>query len=315
MEIEAEPPNITKNRQSQPVTNEDQLKNNYLSQILGIKLTESDLKLFSNSNDFSQYLSNNLKFNDKKKNEIKDCLIDDVKKSEKSKSIEEYKEEKSKKFSENLKLNGKTIIYLTAEKDELSKTMRAFYFSDKSKQVFSDKQTAEYKAIHFDTGYDLNLENTFKHNKDEDNLSSYSNLANNNENNTVPADIKFNKKKRKNSTNFSSKSKSCKKKKTDKNTVSEDCANNNSKGENDIEGQDGEYCIINCKYNRKSKGQPMIQCDRCKKWYHTKCLSFTNEQFLKYDGKGKIWFCPSCSKIEGEDKKANSGTNGNSGKN
>ena len=59
----------------------------------------------------------------------------------------------------------------------------------------------------------------------------------------------------------------------------------------------------------------MIQCDRCKKWYHTKCLSFTNEQFHKYDGKGKIWFCPSCSKIEGEDKKVNSGANANNAKN
>ena len=315
MEIEAEISNEAKKQSSQQETNNTQLKNDYLSQLLGIKLTESDLKLLSDLNDFSQYLNNNLKFNDKKKNEIKDNLIEDLKKSEKQKSIEEYKEEKSKKFSENLKLNGKTIIYLTAEKDELSKTMRAFYFSDKSKQVFSDKQSAEYKAIHFDTGYELNLENTFKYNKNEDNLSSYSNLENNNENNTVQTDIKFNKKKRKNSTNFSSKSKSCKKKKTDKNTVSEECANNNSKGENDIEGQDGEYCIINCKYNRKSKGQPMIQCDRCKKWYHTKCLSFTNEQFLKYDGKGKIWFCPSCSKIEGEDKKVNSGANANNTKN
>ena len=50
-----------------------------------------------------------------------------------------------------VKLNGKTTIYHTAEKDELSQTMHAFYFCDKSKQIFSDKQTAEYKAMHFDT--------------------------------------------------------------------------------------------------------------------------------------------------------------------
>ena len=95
---------------------------------------------------------------------------------------------------------------MTAEQDELSKTMHAFYFSDKSKQVFSDKQTAEYKAMHFDPGYEINLETTFKqHNKEEDNISSYSNSGNTNENIVTSNENKFSKKKRKNSTNFRSK--------------------------------------------------------------------------------------------------------------
>ena len=37
-------------------------------------------------------------------------------------------------------------------------------------------------------------------------------------------------------------------------------------------------------------------CDKCKTWYHTKCLGFTNENLQKYAGKEKAWFCPDCTK-------------------
>ena len=77
---------------------------------------------------------------------------------------------------------------------------------------------------------------------------------------------------------------------------------NNSKNEMVDGAQEEEYCIKNCKYSRKSKGQPMIMCDKCGRWYHTRCLSFTNEQFQKYNVKGKIWYCPICSKMDIEDK-------------
>lgn len=312
MEIEQE---TTKNLPKTDIS-ENELKLNYLSQILGVKLNDSDLQLFQDISNLSDYVNNNIKFNDKKKNEIKDSLIENIKKSDNKKNIEDYIEDKNKQFTGNIKLNGKTIFYLTAEKDELSKTMHAFYFSDKSKQVFSDKQTAEYKAMHFDTGYEINLENTFKqHSKEEDNISSYSNLGNPNENNVTSNENKFSKKKRKSSTNFSSKSKSCKKRKLDKKNNNEEVTNINNKRENDNEEQDGEYCIISCKYSRKSKGLPMIQCDKCKKWYHTKCLSFTTEEFHKFQDKNKMWYCPICSKNEADDKKVNNGNNGNNAKN
>ena len=99
-----------------------------------------------------------------------------------------------------------------------------------------------------------------------------------------------------------------------KNNNNEEWNNMNSKRENDNEEQDGEYCIISCKYGRKSKGLPMIQCDKCKKWYHMKCLSFTNEELHKFQDKNKMWYCPICTKNETDDKKVNNGNNGNNTK-
>ncbi len=247
---------------------------------------------------------NGIKFTDKKKTEIKDTISENIKKVFKGDSVDKLNEDKNKKFNEQIKLNGKTTIYHTAEKDKLSKTMSAFYFSDKSKQVFSDKQTAEYKAMHFDTGYDISLEASFKP-KEEDNSSSMSNLkglsnvnVNNNGGGEIPKNLK---RKRKSSTNFSCKPKTNKKRKQDKTNGTEDY--NNKKNENDLDGQDGQYCIPHCKYNRISNKQPMIACDKCNRWYHFKCLAFTNEQYKKYEGKGKMWYCPSCKALDNEDKK------------
>lgn len=277
--------------------NEDQLK--YLRELLGLKIKQEDLCLFQDMNDLSLFI-NNLKFADKKKNEIKDKISEEVKKIPNLENVQKLSEDKNKKFSEVVKLNGKTTIYHTAEKDELSQTMHAFYFCDKSKQIFSDKQAAEYRAMHFDTGYELPLSIGFGTKKEEDNISSYSNLKQIDMQNDNIENKNLNKKRKPNN-NFNGKQKSSKKQRTEKMNASDDY--NNSKNGEGLDVKEEEYCIPKCKYGRKSHGEPMIQCDKCKEWYHTKCLSFTHEQFQKYDVKGKAWFCPKCSKMDIEEKK------------
>ena len=278
------------------VSKENIEKKKYLSQLLGIKLKTEELNLFQDMNEINTFV-NNIKFSDKKKIEIKDEISNEIKSLQNEESLQKLLEEQSKKFSDVMKLNGKTTIYNTAEKDDLSQTMHAFYFCDKSKQILSDKQAAEYKAIHFDTGYEFPLVGAFGMNE-EDNISSNSNIKiHNNIKDNIDNDRKL-KKKRKLSNNFSNKSKQCKRKKPDKINQSEDY--NNSK--NIEKDEDKDYCIQKCKYGRKSENLPMIECDKCKKWYHFKCLNFSYEQSQKCC-KGKIWFCPFCSKMDIEDKK------------
>ena len=299
MEIE----NTNEPKSTSPEIQEDQLK--YIRELLGIKTKQEEINLFQDMNDLSLVI-NSLKFSDKKKNEIKDKISDEIKRIQNKENIPQLLEDKYKKFSDIVKLNGKTTIYHTAEKDELSQTMHAFYFCDKSKQIFSDKQAAEYKAMHFDTGYELPLPMNFGGKKEEDNISSYSNFKQMDiQNDNVDNKSKLNKKRKPNN-NFNSKQKSSKKPKEEKMNISDDYHSKNGEG---VEVQDADYCIPKCKYGRKSKGQPMIQCDKCKEWYHTKCLSFTHEQFQKYNGKGKIWYCPNCSKMDIEDKKNIEGIN------
>ena len=265
----------------------------FLSQLFGIKITQEEIDLFKDLGEISLFL-NNIKFTDKKKNEVKDTISEELKYLQNKESLQKLTEEKNKKFSDIVKLNGKTIIYHTAEKDELSQTMHAFYFCDKSKQIFSDKQAAEYRAMHLDTGYELPIPINFGI-KEEDNISSYSNLKTvNTPNDNIDKNSKL-KKKRRPSTNIIKNSKSSKKQKTDRMNMSEDYNSKNGEG---VAAQEADYCIPKCKYGRKSRNQPMIQCDKCREWYHTKCLSFTNEQFQKYDGKGKTWYCPECSKMD-----------------
>ena len=301
MEIEPRDEQQIKNNNSS-YSNQEKDKISYLSQLLGIKVKPDELQFLQDFNDFN-LLINSIKFSDKKKNEFRDSISNEIKNIQNDESLQKMEEEKSKKFCEIVKLNGKTTIYHTAENDELSQTMHAFYFCDKTKQVFSDKQEAEYKAMHLDAAYELPIPRGFAI-KEEDNLSNYSNLKsfNNQNDNFYNNDTKLIKKKRKMSNN---KSKSNKKRFKEKISISEEHNNynNNSKNGEWIASQEREYCIAKCKYGRKSKNQPMIECDKCRQWYHTKCLSFTNEQFQKYNGKGKIWYCPRCSKMDVDDKK------------
>ena len=202
--------------------------------------------------------------------------------------MQKITEEKSKKFSEVVKINGTTAMFATAEKDELSPTMHAFYFCDKSTQIFSDKDTAAFKNMNLETQYP----NPFL--KDNEDNSSYnSNFIET----QVHQPIK-NLGKKTNRNHQINTSKSGKKKKIDRN--SEEIINN-TKNVDDF--HEAEYCIPNCKYARKSRNQPMIECDNCRNWYHTKCLEFTDESFKKYAGNGKEWYCPKCKEEDNESNK------------
>ena len=271
-------------------------KLSYLSQLLGIKIKPEEINLFKDMTDLSLFVTN-IKFADKKKNEIKEAISDEIKNLQNEEINQKFSEEKNKKFSDILRLNGKTIIYRTAENDELSETMKAYYFCNKSKQIFSDKQAAEYRAMHFGNGYELPLVKAFGV-KEEDNISSYSNLKQNNiKNDNIDNESKLNKK-RKATNNINNKSKSSKKKKIEKINTIED---NNIKNGDEVDEPEEEYCIQKCRYERKSRGQRMIECDKCSKWYHAKCLNLTDEQFQKCALKGKTWFCPYCSKMDIDD--------------
>ena len=180
-------------------------KLNYLSQILGIKINPDELSLFTDIEDISS-LINTIKFPEKKKNETKETIIEDLQALNSEESIKKINEEKSKKFYEVVKINGKTTMYATAEKDELSPTMHAFYFCDKSKQVFSDKEAAEYKIMTCNPVCPTFI-------KDEDNSSYNSNM---NEIQGGENNNKILNKKRKGSNSFNNKQKQSKKKKIEK---------------------------------------------------------------------------------------------------
>ena len=95
-------------------------------------------------------IKQNYEYNDEIEGQVLFYLRKSLKNEE---SFLKLSEDKNKKFSDVVKIKAKTIIFHTAENDELSQTMNAFYFCDKSKQVLSDKQAAEYKAMH--TEYDI----------------------------------------------------------------------------------------------------------------------------------------------------------------
>ena len=295
MEIEDEKNNSKENNQNtQESQNPGAIPNlniQYLSQILGIKITQDELSFFNNIEDLTSFI-NSIKFPEKKKNETKDTLIEDLKFLKSEETLQKYKEEKNKKFSEYIKLNGKTTVYLTAEKDELSPTMHAFYFCDKSKQILSDKDAAEFKNMNFDPVYPRPFL------KDNEDNSSYNSLFIESQ---THSHIKNLNRKRKLSNSLNNQ-KSSKKKKIEKNNaeyINNNNNNNNNKNGDDL--QDIDYCIPKCKYGRKSRGLEMILCDKCENWYHTKCLEISPETVKKIGE--NVWFCPKCEKSDAESKK------------
>ena len=295
MEIEDEKNNSKENNQNtQESQNPGAIPNlniQYLSQILGIKITQDELSFFNNIEDLTSFI-NSIKFPEKKKNETKDTLIEELKFLKSEETLQKYKEEKNKKFSEYIKLNGKTTVYLTAEKDELSPTMHAFYFCDKSKQILSDKDAAEFKNMNFDPVYPRPFL------KDNEDNSSYNSLFIESQ---THSHIKNLNRKRKLSNSLNNQ-KSSKKKKIEKNNaeyINNNNNNNNNKNGDDL--QDIDYCIPKCKYGRKSRGLEMILCDKCENWYHTKCLEISPETVKKIGE--NVWFCPKCEKSDAESKK------------
>ena len=275
----------TSNSSSLQNLTDTQLK--YLSQILGIKISHDEISLFANIEDLASFI-NSIKFPDKKKNETRDYLIEILHSFNSEESSKKISEEKSKNFNDCVKKNGKTIIYTTAEEDELSPTMKAFYFCDKSKQILSDKDSGEFKK-NFESAYP----NPFMKDINEDNSSYNSGFI---EKAPVHNVTKVLSKKRKISSNINN-PKSNKKKKVEK-TKEE---SNNSINDDDL--QESEYCIPECKYGRKSRNQAMIQCDNCSSWYHKNCLDISDEYFQKYNGNGKAWFCHRCEESSLDSKK------------
>ena len=259
----------------------------YLSQILGIKINQDEISFFSSIEDLASFI-NTIKFPDKKKNETKDSLIDDLKSLKSEDSLNKFKEEKSKKFSEIVKSNGKTTTFHTAEKDELSPTMHAFYFCDKSKQILSDKDAAEFKNMTFDPVYPSNF---LKDNEDNSSQNScfIDPLALNNKNVLG---------RRRKGSNAMNNAKSIKRRKTEKG--SEELISN----KNEDDSPEEEYCIVKCRFGRKQRNQSMIQCDNCNTWYHNRCLGISDEFVQKnYTQSEKKWFCPKCKDSDIDSKK------------
>ena len=220
-----------------------------------------------------QSLINEIQFKDKKRLDITKSLSKTME-TITSSSIQSLKENQESKFFKVLKLENRTRYYNTAEKDEISPTMYAYYFCDKSKQNLSDKEAAAMKAIHIEPNYDIPIEQ--KKNEDDE-LSTISNPFNS------ASEMRL-KKKRKSSFSTNN-AKSNKKRKVDRSKESDEDMNNEK-----------EYCLPTCIIGRKNPNQTMVCCDKCETWFHIKCLNIPDEQFNKI--KETEWFCPNCKKEE-----------------
>ena len=221
--------------------------------------------------DELQNIINEIQLKDKKKADITKSLSKTIE-TITSSSIQSLKENQESKFFKVLKLENRTRYCNTAEIDEISPTMYAYYFCDKSKQNLSDKEAAAMKAIHIEPNYDIPIEQ--KKNEDDE-LSTISNPFNS------ASEMRL--KKKRNSSFSTNNAKSNKKRKVDRSKESDEDMNNEK-----------EYCLPTCIIGRKNPNQTMVCCDKCETWFHIKCLNIPDEQFNKI--KETEWFCPNCSK-------------------
>jgi hypothetical protein len=101
--------------------------------------------------------------------------------SENNLNLDIYKQNKEKYFYSNVKLDNKTRYYNTAFNDNLTPTMSAYYFCDKSRQILSDKEAAAMKAMNLDNNFDILGDDNMIHvggmkygrNKDDDQVIIY----------------------------------------------------------------------------------------------------------------------------------------------
>jgi len=110
--------------------------------------------------------------------------VDYIKKySDELKSItvetsQSYQQNKEKQFYSYLKLDNRTKYFNTALNDDMTQTMYAYYFCDKSRQILSDKEAAAIKAITIDNNYDpiddnLGVSGKYFRNNDDDQVYLY----------------------------------------------------------------------------------------------------------------------------------------------
>ncbi len=80
---------------------------------------------------------------------------------------------KEKQFYSYLKLDNRTRYFNTAFNDNMTQTIYAYYFCDKSRQILSDKEAAAIKAITIENNYDpiednLGVSGKYFRNNDDD---------------------------------------------------------------------------------------------------------------------------------------------------
>ena len=289
--------------------------NIYIDNILGIKSTNPNYQ-----NYFSSYLNlisilKEIKFkeknNKKSEKDIKQETIEQIENLSKN-SAKQIKSEKEKNFNSFTSTKNKTKYFHTAEQDEISPTLYAFYFCEKSKQILTDHQAAALKDANIDTDYlknskDLNSEDFLD--TSTNNINN-GNLNGNNNNNLVSNSKEKNfstpllNKKRKGSisakTNKTSNKKNKKNEKKENNNKEKNNSEeeNNNTEENNNKNNNEEYCLPTCKLGRKTTYNVMIMCDECKKWFHAQCVNEPeNAKILEQ----KDWLCPFCN-IKKNDK-------------
>ena len=292
--------------------------NIYIDNILGIKSTNPNYQ-----NYFSNYLNlisilKELKFkekiNKKSEKDIKQETIEQIENLSKN-SAKQIKSEKEKNFNSFIysTTKNKTIFYNTAEQDEISPTLSAYYSCNKnSKQILTDHQAAVLKDAKIDTDY---LKNSKDLNSEDFETSTNNNNGNNNnvmsnskeKNNSTPLLNKKRKGSISNKTNYKNSNK--KVKKNEKNIKENNKEKNNSEDENNNTEENNnknnnnnnnneEYCLPTCKLGRKNTEYVMVMCDKCKKWYHALCVN--EPENITYLAQ-KDWLCPFC-KIKKNDK-------------